>query len=270
MNYLHCKKKLAICRLIAYTVLAPEIAVARPDLHSMVALGDSVTTGFDAEGIFDNLQFSWATGNSTDPRLVSHYSRLKQIMAPSEVQTENMASAGSLVAETLTQAHHMQTSQPDYVTILSGANDVCTWTHTAEEELPNFKQHLLETIDYLTSTSPDVKILLVPIPNMAEIYPLGILNSCQEKWSIFNICQKLLSPSNSEMDRQIFLNDVEKVNLAIYDVAQTRPLNVKFAAGVDHAILTAEHISKIDCFHPSVAGQNYLAKLTWESGWFRF
>ncbi len=256
--------------IIANGVLASGIALGQVDPYSMVALGDSVTTAFDAEGLFDNLQFSWSTGTSTDPRLVSHYSQLKQIMAPIEVLSENMATAGSLAAETLAQAQHMQTTLPDYVTILSGGNDVCTWTHSAAEELPKFKRDLNATLDYLINSSRDVKILLVPIPNMADIYRLGIQNNCQEKWSIFHICQKFLSPTNSDADRQIFLSDLEQMNLAIYEVAESRPQNVKFARGVDQATFEAEHISKIDCFHPSVAGQNYLSKLTWASGWFSF
>lgn len=257
-----------ITLLVASGPLSPQIATAQPTAYSLVALGDSITTAFDAEGIFDNLDYSWSTGTSTESRLISHYTRLKQSMPSVEIYEENLAVAGSLAADTMSQAQQMQTIHPNYVTLLTGANDLCAWIDQDSDSLQIFKQQLNATLDYLISQSPDVKILLVPIPNLANIYALGMANHCEEKWSIFNICPKYLSPNNTDVDRQLFLTSLDQANLAIYNVAQSRPQNIKFATGVDQARLTADHISKIDCFHPSVAGQNYLAQLTWSSGWF--
>lgn len=267
-NVIKTVTRSAITLLIAGGSLSPEMASGQPTTYSLVALGDSLTTAFDAEGIFENLDYSWSTGTTSDPRLVSHYKHLKQMMPTADVLQENLATSGSMAAETITQVQQMRSLHPNYVTLLSGANDLCTWIDPDLEHIQIYKHQLIETLDYLIAHSPEVKILLVPIPNLAEVYNLGIANHCEEKWSIFNVCQKLLSPSNTELDRQQFYTGLEQMNLTIYDVAQSRQQNVKFATGVDQARLTFDQISKIDCFHPSVAGQNYLAQLTWSSGWF--
>jgi lysophospholipase L1-like esterase len=261
-------KRSALTLLIASGPLSPQIATGQPADYSLVALGDSVTTAFDAEGIFDNLDYSWSTGTSTDPRLSSHYKRLKQSMPSVDVHEENMAVAGSVAADTITQAQQMQTLHPNYVTILTGGNDFCAQINQDSDYLQQFKQQLNATLDYLISQSPDVKILLAPIPNFANLYTIGKANHCEGKWFIFNICPKFLSANNTDVDRQLFLSTIQQANLVIYDLAQSRPQNVKFATGLDQARFTTDDLSKIDCFHPSVAGQNYLAQLTWSSGWF--
>jgi hypothetical protein len=115
----------------------------------------------------------------------------------------------------------------------------------------------------------DVKIILVPIPDMHRMYEIGREKGCDDRWQQFRICKPLLSPDLTDLDRQHFVERWHDANNALAGIADQFPENVDFRSAVQNYRFGVDDLSGKDCFHPSSAGQTTLARETWSSHWFR-
>ena len=78
----------------------------------------------------------------------------------------------------------------------------------------------------------------------------------------------MVSPANTEQDRQAVLAREEAFNQVLASVcAKYAMCRFDDDAVFDHRF-TASEISKLDFFHPSLAGQATLAALTWQHSWW--
>ena len=93
---------------------------------SMAAAGDSITRAYDATvfGCFlaDCPANSWATGTSSTVK--SHFLRLRAVQPALTVT--NVAKTGAKMGDLNRQLGLLAGSNVQYVTVLLGANDVCT------------------------------------------------------------------------------------------------------------------------------------------------
>jgi lysophospholipase L1-like esterase len=157
-----------------------------------------------------------------------------------------------------------------YVTILMGANDVCTSSRSTMTSVSDFQAHFVSTMSILPSGLPSGKHVFVSsIPNIYRLWDIFKGNlTAQLVWSAARICQSMLSPMNTEADRQAVLAREEAFNTILHDVCS----QYAFCRFDDYAVFnytfTTRDVSKLDYFHPSLGGQAKLASVTWEHSWW--
>lgn len=212
---------------------------------------------------------NWSTGTSTRGAVVSHFHKLQEILDQT-VKAVNVAQAGATSNNLDEQVTELIKHNPDYVTLLIGGNDVCSWPVNHEERLKQFTHEIETTIQKLISHNPEVKILLVPVPDMKHLWELNANGSCQWLWDLFDICPSLLSSSSSESDRTKFKGRLDDLNKSLEFIALMFKDHVRFDADLANYKFKQEDISKKDCFHPSLIGQNNISELTWKNSWYTY
>ena len=218
----------------------------------MVAFGDSISQGFNAVVQGSNLDRNWSTGLAVK----SHRVRLTE--QGHEVEALNLSRSGALSGDLAVQFGLLGRLVPGYVTIEIGANDVC------DGFVPGTAANVESLIDRLVERNPDVTIVLAPIPRLLSLYEVNSdLQACRFVWGLFNVCPSILNGELTDNDRADHQRQIDQLNDQLGRVADQHP-QVQFnrAAG-DHAFSRAD-VGTIDCFHPSVQGQNQLSELTFK------
>ncbi|MDE3269463.1 MAG: SGNH/GDSL hydrolase family protein [Pseudomonadota bacterium] len=233
--------------------------------YVFVSLGDSITSAFNTRflGSTANKRYSWSTGNSS--KVKSHYSRLKSILNH-RIRTYNLARNGAHAVDIVDQYKKVADKRIDYLTLLVGANDLCEWSSDHTADLLRLAIDLRYVVSRAISNNKKIKIVMPAVPDMYHLYREG-RERCQFKWDFFAACPRLLSSASNEIRRQRFVEQLRDVNKLLRKVAEDYPANIKHIDKVYNFKFTKDHISSIDCFHPSVRGQNELAKITWLHGW---
>ncbi len=248
---------------VAAIAMIPAAARAGDDQPLIVgALGDSISAGFDAVRLGDNREMSWSTGDSTEVK--SHAQRLAQ-QTNRPVTTFNEAIAGSVVTDLDQQVERLLPHKPDYITIDIGANDLCTWPSDYTAQLGAYEGHLHDLVNQIVTALPQSKVVLAPIPNLYNLWQVASPQpGCQERWDLIGICTPLLGSNVSDADRQAFTVRWQLANAAIDRIAASFPANVLHDPNGANTRFEWQHVSTVDCFHPSVAGQNLLSEVAWK------
>ena len=130
---------LALAVVLAGLVAQPAWA-APPLPSSMAAIGDSITRAYDVCCSYgDHPGQSWSTGSTSYDGIASHYERIRQLNPAITGHGYNDAVSGAKMAAAPTQAAQAVSQGARYVTILLGANDLCTSspsTMTPTDHLP--------------------------------------------------------------------------------------------------------------------------------------
>ena len=226
------------------------------------AIGDSLSAGFNAKHIGDNRELSWCTGES--PLVNSHLQRLEAFFGK-RFRGVNEAIAGSVAADLEHQTSRLLPNHPLYMTLNIGANDVCTWEpHGYEPKLAKFEDDVRAAVTRLVTAEPGVTITMAPIPNVYNLREVAhAVPGCQVKWDILGMCNPLLGSQRTQADREAFRVRWQQTNDALARVAASFPQQVKFNENAIDTPFTWDDVSPIDCFHPSILGQNLLAEKTW-------
>jgi lysophospholipase L1-like esterase len=225
------------------------------------AVGDSITVACNAASIGDNPGLSWSTG--MDDRINSHLKRLA-VLLKAGVQGVNLAISGAKVADLRGQTNSLVGHKPDYVTIEVGANDLCSWREDYAAKILQFGIELRSNVSTIIENNPNVKVLLASIPDIYALWEIGSRRpECQLRWDVLGICSPMLSSNVTTQERAAFVDRWRLINASIASVAEVFPQNVIFNSAVASARISREHISSIDCFHPSIQGQNLLADKAW-------
>jgi lysophospholipase L1-like esterase len=246
-------------------------------LH-MAALGDSITRAFNANGPVDHPWNSWATGSSDAEGLF----RRGQVKSHAEFLSEktnrpvivhNVAKSGATSSDLLRQVDALKNQPMDYATILIGANDLCSH---GERPMPDgqadmrfYAPRVESAILKLIASNPQVKILLVSIPDMLRLQILGQGTSCQTRWARFGICKMLLGSAANESTISAFGAQWRAANDDLSLIASRYSENVLFSPILAQYPFERTHLSEVDCFHPNIVGQNILSSETWNTGWWK-
>src|SRR3954453_6733530 len=150
---------------------------------SIDALGDSITRGFNSQGVgcgafADCPANSWATG--TNVAVNSYFTRVKALN-PSVVLARPVTSAtsggndavtGAKMTNLVSQATNSVNApnKPDQVHILLGANDVCTSSEATMTSTANFRTQLAAGLNVLSTGLPDARISVSSIPNIWQLW----------------------------------------------------------------------------------------------------
>jgi lysophospholipase L1-like esterase len=242
-------------------------APALPD--SMAAIGDSITQAVDVCCFYGNWPaHSWSTGAAVLDGIASHYERIRARNPAIRGQRWNNAVSGARMADAPGQARRTVGQGAEYVTILMGANDLCGWdgilTPTA-----TFRAQFAETLDILRTGLPGSRVFVGSIPNLYQLW--SILRTdpvAQVVWQAAGICPSMLNFFNSAADRQAVIDRERELNDVLRDVCATWS-NCRFDGYLIYDYdFTRDLVSRLDYFHPGLAGQATLAGLTWEASWW--
>jgi lysophospholipase L1-like esterase len=261
--------------LIAVVVAWVSFAVpaqAEPALpKSIASIGDSITRAANVCCYYgDHASRSWSTGGYTGDTTRSHYERILALQPAILGRNYNDARSGARMAEAPTQAARAVSQGAHYVTILMGANDVCTSSPSNMTSTTSFRSSFeaaMRTLD--TGLPRRSKVFVSSIPNIYQLWQVLHGNwLARSVWETVGICQSMLDGGRTEAQRQDVLAREQAFNRILQEVC-ARYARCKFDGyAVYNFQFTADMVSKLDYFHPSTAGQTMLARVTWQSSWW--
>ncbi|GAF73060.1 unnamed protein product, partial [marine sediment metagenome] len=248
---------------------SPEDASGLTDGYpdSMASTGDSITRAMNPDPylVGDQPEYSWSTGDNST--VESHYCRILQENSGIDGNNFNDAVSGAKMTDLNGQATTAVSQGVEYVTILMGANDVCTMSEAAMTDVPTFRSQFQQAMETLTSGLPDARIFVASIPDVYHLW--FILNgnpTAVTRWNIFFICHSLLENPTSMAQA-----DVERRD-------RVRQRNIDFNTQLDEVCglysnclfdnwagfntqFEAIHVSTVDYFHPSIEGQTLKGRI---------
>ncbi len=245
---------------------------AGPLPDRMAAVGDSISQAYDDCCYYGNHpQDSWSTGwaypsNGVD----SQYARILAANPAIAGNYDDDAVAGAKVGDIGTQVQRAVAQQAQYVTILIGANDVCTSSSAAMTTTATFQSEFQRAMNALQAgLPPGAHIFVSSIPNIYRLWSVLHSNPIAELvWYGAGICQSMLSPFNTPADRQQVLAQVVADNGALAQVCDHTPGCKWDGDATFNYSFQASQISHLDYFHPNLSGQAVLAAETWAASWW--
>jgi lysophospholipase L1-like esterase len=255
-------------------VLAGPVAQADtvPLPGSIAAAGDSITRAYDATlfGCFlaDCTQYSWSTGGSTS--VASQYRRILAKNAAISGHAYNDAKTGAKMDALPAQLQTAGATQgAQYVTVLMGANDLCTSSAATMTATSTFQSTFQQALDAYFTAAPTGHVFVSSIPNLYQLWSLLHTNSsAASTWKTFGICQSMLASTNTEAERQQVVTREREFNAALQQVCEAK-VNCRWDQGATYGYtFVKSDVSTVDYFHPSISGQNHLAGVTWTAGYW--
>jgi lysophospholipase L1-like esterase len=247
--------------------LVAQPAWAAPPLpSSMAAIGDSISRAHDVCCAYgDHPGQSWSTGSTSYDGITSHYERIKQRNPAITGHAWNDAVSGSKMAQAPGQA----TQGARYVTILLGANDLCTSSPSTMTAPDSFRASFGQAMATLMAQDPNPYVFVSSVPNLYQLWQVLHTNSLARwAWANFHICQSMLGAARTEADRQLVVDRERAFNQILADVCAQYSRCRWDGGAVYRYQFTASQVSALDFFHPSLSGQAALARVTWAASWW--
>jgi lysophospholipase L1-like esterase len=266
-----------IARIIVVTLvvilagLVAQPAWAAPPLPaSMAALGDSITRAYDVCCYYgDHPGQSWSTGYTSYDGIASHYERLKRANSAIAGHAYNDAVSGAKMSAAPTQAATAVSQGARYVTVLLGANDLCTSSVSTMTSTTTFRAQFQQAMATLMAQDRKPYVFVSSIPNLYQLWQVLHDNSLARwAWANFHICQSMLAATNTETQRQLVVSREKAFNQILADVCAQYPRCRWDGGAVYHYQFSASQVSTLDFFHPSLSGQAALAQVTWAASWW--
>jgi lysophospholipase L1-like esterase len=268
------RRRAALGALAALTLAlcaAPALAqqpgkTGPPD--SIASTGDSITRGFHTVSLLaDTPANSWSTG--TNAAVNSHYNRILAVNPAIAGRTFNEALTGARMNDFARQAANSAARDPEYVTVLLGANDACTSTEAAMTSAATFRAQFRQGMENLAVGAPDARVYVVSVPNIYRLWEIGRTNFVATlQWGLFGICQSMLaSPTSTtaanQQRRERVRAHVQLLNQQLREVcAEYVHCRYDNDAAFGTQFVSSD-MSTLDFFHPNVNGQAKAAAVTW-------
>ena len=238
---------------------------------SMAAIGDSITQAADACCWYGNHPaHSWSTGSAGWDGVTSHYERIRATNPDITGKNYNESVSGARMKDGPAQASRAVSQRVRYVTLLLGANDLCTSSLESMTSVDVFRSQLRQTLAALDSGLPRrAHIFISSIPDVYQLWQIyHTSGTAQLVWDLADICQSLLSPSRTDEQRI----QVRQRNIAFNAVLQQECARYARCRFDDNAVFSFRFsradVSTLDYFHPSLSGQSRLAGITWAKSWW--
>src|SRR3954451_23266859 len=265
--------RFVVLATVAAVALAVPAALASPAVtgypSSIASAGDSITRAFDTCSFpyVDCPANSWSTG--TNSTVNSHYRRILAANTAISGRNYNDAKTGGRMVDLNGQLQTAASQGAQYVTILMGANDVCTSSEATMTPTATLAAQLRTALTMFSTGRPDSRIFVASIPDVYHLWEIFHTNlGAVTVWSLAGICQSLLknpmSTAAADNDRRLRVRQRSiDDNAAIASVCREfvhcrfdggAPFNIRFATS---------DVTTRDYFHPSVAGQAKAAAVTW-------
>src|SRR4029450_3722105 len=201
--------------------LVAQPAWAAPPLpSSMAAIGDSITRAYDVCCSYgDHPGQSWSTGSTSYDGIASQYERIRQLNPAITGRGYNDAVTGGKMAAAPTQAAQAVGQGAQYVTILLGANDLCTSSPSTMTSSEDFRAYFSRAMDTLLAPGQDRYVFVSSIPNLYQLWQVLHTNSlARTVWAAAKICQSMLAATNTETQRQQVVTRELAFNQVLADV----------------------------------------------------
>jgi lysophospholipase L1-like esterase len=262
----------ALSLVLSIVTAVPASAVSYPG--SIAATGDSITRAFNTGllPLTDNIAASWSTG--TDGRVLSHYQRLRVLNPEITGRVYNDAKSGAKMRDLDDQMLIAANQRVRYVTVLMGANDVCTATEAGMTSRADFRAQFTAAMSVITSRMPRARIFVASIPDVYRLWQLFKDDFvARAVWATVDICQSMLANAGSDDPADVARRDrVRARNIAFNNIladvcgqfARCRYDN----GAVFNTNFTRNDVSTVDYFHPSIAGEAHLAAVTWAASFW--
>ena len=211
----------ALLLTLAAAVLAPAAGATPPLPTSMAAIGDSITRATDVCCWYgDHPAQSWSTGGGAFDGIRSHYERIRAVQPAINGRNYNDSRAGAKMRDAPGQAQVAVAQGARYVTVLMGANDVCTDSISTMTSVADFRAQFMATMNVLATGLPaGSHVFVSSIPDVYKLWALFRNNAAaQLVWAIAGICQSMLSPFNTEQARQTVRTREQAFNQVLREV----------------------------------------------------
>src|SRR5215207_3624087 len=194
---------LALAAVSAGLVAQPAWA-APPLPASMAAIGDSITRAYDVCCAYgDHPGQSWSTGSTSYDGISSHYERIRQLNPAITGRAYNNAVSGAKMSAAPTQAAKAVSQGARYVTILLGANDLCSSSPSTMTSATTFRSQFSQAMATLMAQDRKPYVFVSSIPNLYQLWTVLKGNSLARwAWANFHICQSMLAATRTEEERQ--------------------------------------------------------------------
>ncbi|HEX6870862.1 MAG TPA: GDSL-type esterase/lipase family protein [Micromonosporaceae bacterium] len=238
-------------------------APARGLPSSMVALGDSLTTGFGSCLAPTSCpRNSWSTGDGL--QVWSHYRRILDENPAIKGRQRNLAVPGATASDLRGQAAAAAQRRVDYVTVLIGANDACRGAMTP---VATYRTQLDQALTTIRRAMPKARVLFASLPDIYRVWEIGHTNKVARAAWRSGICPNLLTnPTSTEpadvARRQAFRDRIAAYNREIRGACRAYGSRCRYADVASFAF-DLNMLSAIDFFHPNAAGQEALAEATY-------
>ena len=269
------RRRLVVALLVAGMVMglpAPGSAAAAPALpNSMAALGDSITRAYDVCCSYsDHPGQSWSTGGSWYDGISSHYERIRRRNSAITGHAYNDAVTGAKMSAAGGQAGAAAARHVAYVTILLGANDLCTSSPSTMTSTDTFKTQFSQAMATLKQQLPNARIFVSSIPDIYQLWKVLHTNRvARTVWATAHICPSLLGATRTEAQRQQVVAREVAFNQILADTCHRYGANCRWDGGATYSYrFSASQVSVLDFFHPDLDGQAALARVTWAASWW--
>lgn len=260
--------------LIMATFAGPaEASAANSWPNSIASTGDSITRAFNTSWFpfIDAPANSWSTG--TNNYVSSHYSRILAKNPKIRGKNYNNARSGARMADLNGQMVTTASQKPQYVTVLMGANDVCSpaYSQLDQPSIDKFGADFDTALKTLVTGVPTTRIFVSSIPNILHLWEINYTNpTARTVWSAYDICQSMLANPGSTAPADIARRAAvdlytQNLNLKLQAVCGNYT-QCKYDGGASYNYsFSRADVSTIDYFHPSLTGQKTLANITWQN-----
>ncbi|MFE0251122.1 SGNH/GDSL hydrolase family protein [Streptomyces sp. NPDC059010] len=235
---------------------------------SIAAVGDSVTTGFDACAVLSDCpEVSWATGSRAD---VDSLAVRLLGKAKAAERSWNYAVTGARMADVPGQMAQAALRRPELVTVMAGANDACRDTADAMTSVADFRTQFEDAMSTLRDALPKAQVYVASVPNLKRLWEQGRTSAMGKQVWKLGICPSMLSDPDAltaaANERRATVQErVEAYNKVLEQVcAKDRRCRFDDGAVYDFRFGVAQ-LSQWDWFHPSVNGQARLAEIAYRT-----
>ncbi len=259
---------LAIGTLLA--LLAPPAAASPALPNTMAALGDSITRAYDVCCTYgDHPGQSWSTGGAWYDGISSHYERIKRRNNAITGHAYNDAVTGARMSAAPAQARAAAAQHAAYLTVLLGANDLCTSSPSTMTSTDTFKSQFSQAMAILKQL-PQARIFVSSIPDIYQLWKVLHTNTvARTVWATAHICPSMLGATRTEAERQQVVAREVAFNQILADGCHQYGANCRWDGGATYNYkFSASQVSVFDFFHPDLDGQAALASVTWAASWW--
>ncbi|MDQ0931223.1 SGNH/GDSL hydrolase family protein [Streptomyces turgidiscabies] len=233
---------------------------------SMVAVGDSITRGFDACSVLSDCpEVSWATGSDKEVNSLA----LRLLGASGAARWSwNYAVSGSRMADLPAQMTKAAVHKPALVTVMAGANDACRPSAAEMTSVAEFRSSFEKSLRTLRAGAPKSQVYVASVPDLKRLWSQGRGNVLGKAVWKLGICPSMLGDPDAVDTAATTRRDevqgrVEAYNSVLEEVCATDRL-CRFDGGAvfDYDFGTRQ-LSPWDWFHPSRNGQARLAEIAY-------
>jgi lysophospholipase L1-like esterase len=252
------------------TMIQPAHAFTVPLPSSMASTGDSITRAYDINWfhlLSDSPQYSWSTGYNGS--VTSQYEHILALNPAISGHEFNDAKTGAKMVDLDGQVKNAASQEAQYLTVLMGANDLCTSSTATMTSTATFGTQFRQALNDFFIADPTAHVYVSSLPNLYQLWSVLHTNSsARNVWSTFGICQSMLRNSNTESQRQAVVARESADNQILLN-ACVQYANCRWDNYAGYNLqFPASDISTVDYFHPNIHGQNDIARVTWAASYW--